>query len=221
MEWSLVWCDEFRNSRTIDDNWISENSAPSHIISSRWRENISTNWGKLNINNRKENRDDREWTSGSITCRQKFCYGYYECRMKISASSGINNSFWLYQWAPSDKYHAFEIDVVEAHYPNSVQTNIHDCGTKTDKYRKQHAEQFVPQHKDLYDDFHVYGMWWTPETISFYFDGKLIRTFYNTCCHQEANLVLGTAIMPWAGAVTDAIDGTAMIVDYVRVWQQK
>lgn len=221
VKWNLVWSDEFRNTRTVDDNWISENSAPGHIISSRWRENVSTSWGKLRINNRKEKRGNREWTSGSITCKQKFCYGYYECRMRISAASGINNSFWFYQWTPSDKSHAFEIDVVEAHYPNKIQTNIHDCGTKSEQYRKQYAEKFTPQLADLYSKYHIYGLWWTPDTISFYFDGMLIRAIENTCCYQEANMVLGTAVMPWAGEITDAVDRTAMIVDYVRVWQQK
>ena len=54
----------------------------------------------------------------------------------------------------------------------------------------------------------------------FYFDGRLIWDVPNTCCHQEANLVLGTSVLPGTGPVTDSIDGTSMEVDYVRVWKE-
>lgn len=221
VSWELIWHDEFNNPKTIDNNWISENKAPTHIISSRWRENISTEKGTLKINNKKEKRGEREWTSGSITCKEQFCYGYFECRMKISAATGLNNSFWFYQWTPSKVSHAFEIDVVEAHYPNKIQTNVHDCGTISDKYRVQDPKKFIPKVNNLSDGYHIYGMWWTKNKIYFYFDGQLVRNIDNNTCHQKANMVLGTAVMPWAGAVTDDIDGTSMTVDYVRVWQQK
>lgn len=61
----------------------------------------------------------------------------------------------------------FEIDVIEAYYPNSIQTNIHDCGTKAEQYRKQHVEQFTPHFIDLRSKYHVFGMLWTPESIFF------------------------------------------------------
>ena len=34
-------------------------------------------------------------------------------------------------------------------------------------------------------------------------------------------LLFGLAIIRWAGPVTDAIHGTSMDVDWVRVWQRK
>jgi len=39
------------------------------------------------------------------------------------------------------------------------------------------------------------------------------------CCHRAAPVWLSLAIMKWAGPVTDAIDGTSMDVDYVRVYR--
>ena len=32
---------------------------------------------------------------------------------------------------------------------------------------------------------------------------------------------LSLAVIPWAGRITDAIDGTAMEVDYVRIYRKK
>lgn len=39
--WNLVWHDEFRASNSIEKCWIPEIAAPSHILSSRWSENVS------------------------------------------------------------------------------------------------------------------------------------------------------------------------------------
>lgn len=37
----------------------------------------------------------------------------------------------------------------------------------------------------------------------------------------KAPVLLSLAVIKWAGAVTDAIDGASMDVDYVRVWQRE
>ncbi len=43
----------------------------------------------------------------------------------------------------------------------------------------------------------------------------------NAICHSQAPVLLSSAVMKWAGPVTDKIDGTAMEVDYVRVYQRR
>ena len=50
--------------------------------------------------------------------------------MKSFAVAATNNSFWFYQWNAKEKLQAFEIDVVEGHYPNDMNSNIHNCGVK-------------------------------------------------------------------------------------------
>lgn len=218
--WRIVWKDNFINKKTIDENWIAENKAPSHIISSRWRENVCVRRGKLVLNNRREQREGKEWTTGSITCKRKFKYGYYECRLKLSDASGINNSFWLYNWSKTDEKHAFEIDILEGHYPNEINTTIHDRGSRKKSGTKS-VTNIVKNEVGLTHKYHRYGLWWSEEILRFYFDGRLIWEVPNNYCHQEANLVLGTAVIKWAGAVTEAIDGTSMVVDYVRIWKEK
>lgn len=219
-KWELVWHDEFKNSKTFDKNWISENKAPSHILSSRWRSNITYKKKHILLNNKKEFKSGKEWTTGSMSTKKKFSYGYYERRMKISASSGINNSFWLYCWNKTKELHAFEIDIVEAHYPNIVNSTIHNVGVLSTSKKKTVTNQVVAD-KILCDDFHVYGLWWSADFLNFYLDGKLIWSTPNICCHQEATMVLGTAVLPWAGKISDSIDGTSMEVDYVRIWKEE
>jgi hypothetical protein len=70
-------------------------------------------------------------------------------------------------------------------------------------------------------DFHTYGLEWTEDELVFYFNGKEIRREKNKFCHQPAPVWLSLAIIGWGGKITDAIDGTFMEVDYVRIYQRK
>jgi hypothetical protein len=68
--------------------------------------------------------------------------------------------------------------------------------------------------------FHVFGLEWSEQELVFRLDGKEIRREKNAFCRSPASVWLSEAIIPWAGEVTDAIDGTAMEVDYVRVYRR-
>lgn len=74
---------------------------------------------------------------------------------------------------------------------------------------------------DFSRDFHVFGLDWNETDLVFYVDGKEIRRVKNEFCHSPAPVWLSLAIISWHGKVTDAIDGTAMEVDYVRVFQRE
>jgi beta-glucanase (GH16 family) len=68
--------------------------------------------------------------------------------------------------------------------------------------------------------FHIFGLQWSEQELVFYLDGREIRREKNEFCRSPAPVWLSEAIIPWAGEVTDAIDGTAMDVDYVRVYRR-
>lgn len=72
--------------------------------------------------------------------------------------------------------------------------------------------------ENLARDYHYYGLKWTPETLTFYHDGREMRKVTNSFCKSPSPVLLSEAIITWAGAVTDAINGTQMEVDYVRIY---
>lgn len=74
---------------------------------------------------------------------------------------------------------------------------------------------------DLSRDFHVYGLEWNERELVFYFDGRALRREPNVFCHGPAPVLLSSAIIRWAGQVSDRIDGTSMDVDYVRIYRAK
>jgi beta-glucanase (GH16 family) len=371
--WNLVWDEDFTGvDADLDRRWVAQNGANAHILCSRWRENAVMADGLLTITNRKQQRGGQEWTSGSITSKQQFLYGYFECRYRYAAATGTNNAFWLMPSTPvASPQKKFEIDINEGHYPNEIATNIHNWsdvrevrGVKThpmaprafrigadpefaltletpittrklrlvdlerrpipihlrefrafaparasvgtnlirdprtritvsgdindqapsatkaadgrldsewvsqrdgDKWIQfefaedqslgalefvsgyllaghgQEAsgilDQFALQYErdgqwqdlansttrtdrlDLSRDFHLYGLEWTADELVFYFDGKELRRVKNEFCHSPAAVWLSLAIIAWAGPVTPAVDGTAMIVDRVRVYE--
>ena len=126
--WEPVWADEFEGGDAeLDRDWKSQNGPSGHILSSRWRENAVLTNGMLRLVNRKEQRGGQEWTSGNVWTHQSYQYGYFECRYRYAEAEGCNNSFWLMPTGKAPPGHKhFEIDINEGHYPNEVNSNIHN-----------------------------------------------------------------------------------------------
>ncbi|MDA3927138.1 MAG: glycoside hydrolase family 16 protein [Kiritimatiellae bacterium] len=94
--WKLVFKEEFAGSnKGLDGHWGFQNGPSGHILSSRWRENVAIGDGIVKLQARKEERGGQSWTAASMWTKQKFMYGYYECRYRYAKATGTNNSFWL------------------------------------------------------------------------------------------------------------------------------
>jgi beta-glucanase (GH16 family) len=67
------------------------------------------------------------WSMGQIVSRKVFPFGYFEAYMRIAGGAGIDNAFWLTtEGGTSDgSGDEFEIDIVEAMYPNDVHMTLH------------------------------------------------------------------------------------------------
>lgn len=226
----LEWADEFDGSEAeLDKKWEFQNGPSSHILCSRWRKNAVLQDGMLRLVNRKESRVGQDWTSASAHTKDVFQYGYFECRYRYAAATGTNNSFWLMMLSAPDssnpKAKKFEIDINEGHYPSEINTNVHnwsdvlhrpDGKTSHPTFSKSFP---FPSEQDFAAEFHTYGLLWTKDELVFYFDDHEIRRIKNDFCHSPAPVFLSEAVIRWAGPVTDALDGTFMEVDYVRIYK--
>jgi hypothetical protein len=215
--WTLAFHDEFDGNELDHAVWRIENGSPGHILSSRWTENVQVRDGKLVLHTRKESRGGKEWTTGNIWTRDyRMLYGFLEARMKVGGATGLNNAFWLMTEDPKGKYH-FEIDVTEARHPNRNAITVHDW--KDGDHRAFGQVWLSPE--ILSENFHVYALEWTPTELVWYFDGQVIRREQHDYCRAESPVRLSSAIGRFAGRITDALDGTTMEVDWVRVWAPK
>ncbi len=383
--WKLSWADEFDYPDVqLDASWYSVNGPQTWILCSRWRENAVVSDGTLKLVNKKESRGGQEWTSGSIWTKNKFQYGYFECRYKYAAATGTNNSFWIMTTGTTPAIgKKFEIDINEGHYPAEMATNVHNwtdvttdpvtgksthptssksfsfstakpdiniqletpVTAKRFRFSSTFGSHFHIQEFRIYNvnaagypsvlsptadtdvnglvnfvrdpstkitssgvygagyevqnvadgglvkhwvsqvagekwlefefisnqtigciqfvngwqsdgiwnalitnykvqylngttwvdiatfdasqsgmnlgkEFHIYGLQWSEDSLIYYFDGKAMRRIKNNFCFSPAPVYLSEAIIPWAGEITDAINGTQMEVDYVRIYER-
>jgi len=218
--WKLVFRDEFSGTlQDVDTAWTFQNGKCGHILCSRWRDNASVSNGVLHLNARKEMRAGQAWTAASLWTQRCFKYGYFECRYRYAKATGTNNSFWLTTRegsGPDKKDGMFEIDINEGHVPSKINMNVHNwSGKHWDKH-----EHIFKEGLNLSEAYHIYGLAWDEKELVWYFDGQEIRREPNTNCYLPAPVFLSLAIINWAGPVTDAVDGTSMDVDFVRVYER-
>ncbi len=213
--WETTLWDNFEDASVFDENWLILEDQAGHILSSRWRENVELEDGKLNLLTKKEAKGGREWTTGSLKTRSLVQeYGYFEASIKIAPATGLNNAFWLMNplsGIPGEVL--YELDVVEAHFPNRVSTTIHFYGPE-----KTASGSLSLAPIDLSASYNVYGMLWEKDRVVFYLNGQEIWELEATI-PGAVPVRFSTAVSRFAGPITDALDGTKMSVDWVRAYR--
>lgn len=172
--YALHWSDEFDgdtldltkwNYRTDSKHWSTQKPA-----------NISVADGAMKIHVKKESAGGMAFTGGGVISKPAFRYGYYEARLKVPPGAGWHTSFWMMfhdgtggtgPWAANQ-----ELDVIEndSNRLNTYGVNIH-------KWKGEHIYFGGKdiQTPDLSADFHVFGCEFTPTTVRYFFDGKLVQ----------------------------------------------
>lgn len=110
-------------------------------------------------------------------------YGYFEARCKVPEIYGAWAAFWLMPAnnfkgdEPGSGADGSEIDIFESMYmyindplyQNSVTHAIHIDGYG-DELKSMGSQHYYME--NLYNEYHTYGLEWTPEEYVFYIDGK-------------------------------------------------
>jgi beta-glucanase (GH16 family) len=123
-----------------------------------------------------------EWTSGVLSSVNSqgvgFVqeYGYFEMRAKLSGGSGAWPSFWLMsnEHIKNAASSPSELDVIETDgaKPNVLIDTTHSYA---DGYHWQNNNDKFHVVGDTSSDFHTYGLKWTPQDATWYFDGQPIQ----------------------------------------------
>jgi beta-glucanase (GH16 family) len=221
--YKLVWSDEFNDSRLDTNHWNFRTD--SKMWSTQKPENVSVHDGKLILAVKKEDADEKHYTGAGVISKRAFKYGYYEARFKIPPGAGWHTSFWLQKYDasggtnPQDS--AQELDVCENDSvdPTNYSVNVHKWNPKP-HMAMGWKKMSTP---DLSASFHVFGCEFTPATVKYFFDGKLVQTVDATKFpHSEQNIWL-TVIATSLGrtkAVDDAKLPAAAEFDYVRFYEK-
>ena len=217
IKWKLDFLENFDqpNPDGYEDEWISANGPEGHILSGRYPENVIVSDGELHLVSKKEERNGQSWTSGSVSSKKDFHYGYYEASYKYAPATGLNQSFWIMTRTGNSAPNDYEIDINEGAWPNKVASNYHYYVGDT---HMSDSEPITYQGVDFGAEFHTFGCEWTDSEIIMYLDGEEYRRMENTTWanNKDAAVYLSNAVVNWNGDVTDAIDGTALTFDYVK-----
>ena len=180
--WPLVFADEFDGKELDLKKWFfSYTSAQEHLKLKDGKLIISADWDKKKKN----------LQSASIYTHQDFRYGYFETRVKFRKEHGWWSAFWLCTLHPSNSFvDGMEIDVYEDYYlrskvpggppGNILDHNLHMFTGDSSKSWNYHSK--LP---GSIDKFYVIGCKWTPFEISYYLNGKLIRSSANHSPHNS------------------------------------
>jgi len=140
-------------------------------------------------------------------------YGMFEARFKAAPSNNVGSAFWLTHGAGNN-----EIDIKEGQ-DNEMSNNVIDWFPDPN-INCQHTYWPSPydgQHI-LSDDFHVYTAVWTPEQVTFFLDGRELRTVKSDQVPLfPCSVYIIFNVLDRAGYSIDS--AASMAVDYVRVYK--
>lgn len=162
-----------------------------------------------------------DYTSAIIETVKFTRYGYFEIRARPMNSAG-SSSFWF---AGSGKTWRIEIDVFEIggkapgrEMAYNMNAHVFREGGQDDHWNTGGVWQ-APWR--LADDFHVYGLEWSPQQLVYHVDGVVVRSLPNTHWHQPMRLIFDSETMPdWFGLPQAADLPSTFHIDYVRAWKR-
>jgi beta-glucanase (GH16 family) len=239
--WYLAWSDEFDYEGLPDSTkWGYDigghgwGNNEQQFYTFKDTLNAKVENGFLKIIARKQNKENRQYTSARLLTKGKadFKYGKIDIKAKLPGGKGVWPALWMLGDNISEAKWPLcgEVDIMEhvGHMPDSIFGSVH-----TKDYNHVMGTQntkgiFI---KNPYGEFHNYSIEWTPEKIEFFVDGKRYNYFINEKkgetkwpFDQKLFLILNVAIGGnWGGqfGVDDNICPATMEVDYVRVYQKK
>ena len=259
-EWTLVWNQEFDTDGSYDNTvWDAEHGfVRNHEAQWYQEDNAYQQNGCLVIEARKEQKPNpmyttsgrRDWrrqrefidyTAASLTTRKSFSflYGRLEVRAKIPTAGGAWPAIWLLgkdmPW-PS----CGEIDVMEYYRIGGVPHILANAAWGDDQ--PNHAvwnskripfSHFTEKNPTWANQFHLWRMDWTPQSIRIYLDDELLN---DIPMNQTVNGSIGQHLNPFTrpqylllnlaiggdngGKIDDAALPMRYEIDYVRVYQQ-
>lgn len=200
---------------------------------------------------------ETEYHGGMIRTHRamNFMYGYVEESAKLPTAKGFWSALWTgdsvtsgvgeNKEAAATHLLGCEIDINENFGGNYIAANCHSWPTKLgeeqgykhtscDNNEMSNDKKFsFPKGVDMHNDFHTYGMLWTPTYMSFTVDGEIFFTYDTTKTEQDQKsfnqqmfLILSLAVGLKSGSSSiglsteeDWANRSTLVVDYVHLYQ--
>ncbi len=248
-DYVLVWADEFdADGAVCSENWHHQTQLPAggswfNGELQHYTDRLDNSFvadGNLNIVAKKESFLDqgetKEYTSARLNSKFAFTYGRVDVRAILPSGAGTWPAIWTLGRninEPGGYWHdefgelawpaPGEIDIMEhwGNNPNVIHGSIHtpssfggtvNTGTTTIA--------------DVSTSYHVYSMIWDAEKIQFLVDDVVFYTYNPEVKNADTwpfdspqYLLLNIAMGGTGGTIDPAFTESAMVIDYVRVYQ--
>jgi beta-glucanase (GH16 family) len=249
--WKLVWSDEFNgpDGPPVDRSKIDRSKWALETGSGVWGNeeleyytdrpaNVFLRNGNLVIRALKEKFPPSDpkasnYTSARLKTLGKFsrAYGRFEARIKLPFGQGMWPAFWMLGddidkagWPACG-----EIDIMEniGKEPSLIHGSIHGPGYTGNVGIE--APYSLPGGQRFGDDFHVFAVEWSPDSVAFFVDQTMyvkrtradLRPGWKWVFDKPFFLILNLAVGgDWPGAPDSSTRfPQEMLVDYVRVYE--
>ncbi len=173
-KWSRIAYQPYKHS----PDWFRYQSRDKSLVKIGRKNGVSamTLWGKYGHYKTQSNQQEAKQTyacGGVYTLNTfSFRYGYVEVRARFDCVQGTWPAIWMLPIGNKGWPKGGEIDIMEhLNHQDKVYQTIHYSKANDDKDSGSTGLQ--PKFtKGKKDGWHVYGMKWTPDAITFYMDGK-------------------------------------------------
>ena len=173
----------------------------------------------------KDNKMQLNYLTSVIFSKEKFKYGYFECKAKAPSGQGLWPAFWLFGGEPNE-----EIDFMEmkGERHKEVHVDIH-CPNKCGDIKmkglpfKKSWGAWLKFNTKLVDEWVIYSGLWEPGRVTFYVNGDAVAEYlgdFKTSMHLITNLSFGIDNGPFKPGINKkTVLPNSFEVDYIRVWK--
>jgi beta-glucanase (GH16 family) len=220
--WQTIFQDDFSGGVVEPSKWTVENRPATNMgeISFYASDDVFVRDGAMILRSQQRSMGGRSFTTGQAVSRFDFQYGRVEIRAKMPIGQGFWPALWMLPTDGSTSGWLPEIDIYESiNRENRYFGNYHfPTGSGQSKLGP------IPVPNDV-TAWHVYGLEWTPERLSWTLDGQVVITTTNVAAtHNHRMFLLITFALggSWPGP-PDATTPfpSEMQIDYVKVMQQR
>jgi beta-glucanase (GH16 family) len=235
--WVRRFTDEFGGTSLDAASWSNrEGRAPSRTHASNDSRAVSVGGGTLRLQVKKDPAaPTTRYLNGQISTEGHYSltYGMASARVRFPPGRGQHGSFWLQsptygRYPGRPDLGGAEIDAVEffgrgypagglatfAYFLDADRRNVKVGGVWA------RAADLIPTGDTWWNSYPVFSVRWTPNSYTFYVDGRVLFATDRAVSRTQEYLVLSLLTSDWELPRLDrATLPTTMTVDWVRTWQ--
>jgi beta-glucanase (GH16 family) len=170
------------NEWHVIDQW--EN--PNEELQFYAKENVYFEDGLIIISSRKENRGNKEYTSGIVESNDSFLYGSFTFNIVVSNGKGLFPAIWM---LPQDNDAYPEIDIFEmiGNEPFNFYGVIH-YGNEDGTHKEYYCYEVKPKNE------YSVGIRWEKNKLSWYIDNQCIYQTSNGVPNEPMYIIINQAV---------------------------